>query len=410
VRGLARAIELLREVSPGIRLVGGLADAARPLPERPAIELSLEWLDRKLGRHVAPAEVRAILESLQFVVTEVQSNRLSVTVPSWRATKDISIKDDLVEEVGRMIGYASIPPAPPLLPTSVPIQNHTRTYHHEVRDLITAQGFHEVYNYSFVSEDTLRRFGLDPDRHVRVLNPIAADQTHLRTTLIPGIWKNLTDNMRFFDDFRLFEIGVEIHKTPGDELPDEINHLCAAVYHKTGDAEGLFELKRIAECLNRDIEIRQAEPRSWEHPARTAELLLRGEGVGRLFEMYPSFIERGRAAVLDLDLDALMRLRKQDRKYQPIRRFPSSAFDLSVVASAGTPVGDIQKQLGSFLAVDQIEYVRQYSGPPLPEGTKSVSYRVTVSAPDRTLSSDEVGAIRQRIIDGMRGLGYELRV
>lgn len=410
VRGLARAIELLQIVSPGIRVVGGLTDTARPFSEPPVIELPLEWLDRKLGRHVDDAEVREILESLEFRVNETSPKIFSVQVPSWRATKDVSIKDDLVEEIGRVIGYASIPPEPPLLPAAVPPRNLTRQYHHEVRDLVTAQGFPEVYNYSFVSEEMIQRFGLRPEDHVRVLNPIASDQTHLRTTLVPGVWKNVVDNTRFFDDFRLFEIGVEIHKTVSGELPDEVYHLCAAVYHKSADAEGLFELKRLAECLSPDIDTRPTEPRLWEHPARVVELTLYGDAVGRLFELHPNFIERGRAAVLDVDLDALMRLRKQDLRYQPIRRFPSSAFDLSVVAPARALVGEIRKQLGSFAEIDSVEYVRQYSGPPLPEGMKSVSYRVTVSAPDRTLSSEEVGARRQQMIDGMRTLGYDLRV
>jgi phenylalanyl-tRNA synthetase beta chain len=409
VRGLARAVDLLRQVSPGIRFVGGLADAARE-PRQPApIELPLEWLDRKIGRHVDPAEVRAILTALQFGVEEPRPGVLSVAVPTWRATKDIAIKDDLVEEVGRMIGYASIPPAPPLLPASVPPRNHTRAYHHLIRDLVTAQGFDEVYNYSFVNEEALRRFGLDPDAHVRVLNPIAADQTHLRKTLLPGIRKNIVDNMRFLDEFRLFEIGVEIHKRDSD-LPDEVTHLCAAAYRKTGDAEALFELKRLAECIDPAVEVRPAAPQAWEHPARAAELVLRGETVGRLFEMHPSFVERGRAAVLDIDLDATMRLRKQDLRYQPVPRFPSSAFDLSVVVPAQALVGDIRRQIAGFAETDAVEYVRQYSGPPLPDGTKSVSYRITVSAPDRTLSSDEVSTVRQRVITGMRGLGHDLRV
>ena len=123
-------------------------------------------------------------------------------------------------------------------------------------------------------------------------------------------------------------------------------------------------------------------------------------------------IERGRASVLDLDIDALMRLCRGDRKYKPARKYPSSAFDLSVVTPARAHVGEIQKQLTALAAsdLDAIEYVRQYSGPPLAEGTKSVSYRLTVSAPDRTMSSDDVAAIRQRIIDGMKAAGYELRV
>lgn len=411
VRGLARAVALLRMVSPGIRLVGGLADVARPLTAPAPIELPLQWLDRKIGRHVEPAEVRQILESLQFDVRESSPGVFSVTVPSWRATKDISIKDDLVEEIGRVIGYASIPPAAPLLPASVPPKNELRQCLHATRRLVTAQGFDEVSNYSFISEETLLRFGLDPGAHVRVTNPIAADQTHLRTSLVPGLWKNITENARYFDEFRIFEIGVEIHKRAADDLPDEANHLCAAVYRREGDAEGLFELKRLGQVLLADIETRPAAARSYEHPARAADIVLYGETIGRLFEFHPLMVERGRAAVLNIDIDALMRLCRRDRQYRPIRRFPSSAFDLSVIAPARALVGDIQTQLVSFAGeeLEAIEYVRQYSGPPLAEGTKSVSYRLTVSA-DRTLSSEDVAAIRQRIIDGMQGLGYELRV
>jgi phenylalanyl-tRNA synthetase beta chain len=413
VRGLAFAVALLKEVSPGIRLVGGLADAMRPLRELPEVELPLDWLDRKLGRHLTPDEVRQILEALEFGVREARANVFAVSVPSWRATKDISIKDDLVEEVGRMIGYDSITPTAPLLPATLPPINERRLYHHDLREIVSSQGFHEVYNYSFLSEDLMRQFGLDPDAHVRVTNPIAADQTHLRTTLIPGIWRNIVENSKYSDKFRLFEIGVEIHKNQGKELPDQIDRLAATAYYRDGDTEGLFELKHLALTLAPAIEVRPTTPLGYEHPARTADLVLQNERVGRLFEFHPRFVERGRAAVIDLNLDLLMRLsRLKERRYEPIRRFPTSAFDLSVIAAARALVGQIQRELIVLAGedLDSIEFVRQYSGPPLPEGMKSVSYRLTVEAPDRTLSSEEVGAIRSRIIEGMRTLGYELRV
>jgi phenylalanyl-tRNA synthetase beta chain len=410
VRGLARALQLLQEVSPGIRVTGGVADALRPLPEAPVIDLPLAWLDRKLGRHVEPSEVRRILESLEFGIEEKQPQLLSVSVPSWRATKDISVKDDLVEEVGRMIGYTSITPHSPLLPATVPLSNEKMRFQYRTREVVAAQGFNEVENYSFVSEETARLFGMPPESHVRVLNPIAADQGLLRRSLVPGIWKNIVENSRFEDVFRLFEIGVEIHKTESG-LPDEVAHLCAALYQEDGDWGGLLELKRLAQCLNANLDVRPAEAHSYEHPARTASVILHNETIGRLFEMHPALV-RGRAAVLDLNLDRLMQLTQADRRYQPVRRFPSSAFDLSVIAGQRALVGQIQREITVLAGEDleHIEYVRQYTGPPLPEDTKSVSYRVTVSASDRTLSSNEVSAIRQRIIDGMRSLGYELRV
>ncbi len=410
VRGLARAIELLRVVSPGARVVGGVADAAAPVRQLAPIRLPLGWLNRKLGKELPANEVRQILESLQFGVSEEGAGVLLVNVPSWRATKDISIKEDLVEEVGRMIGYSSITPKSPLLPAAVPPRNEERECLHGLRKLVAAQGFHEVYNYSFLSEETVRRFGFDPESHVKVLNPIAADQGLMRTSLVPEIWKNLVDNSRFSDEFRLFEVGREIHKRSGD-LPTEVNHICAAVYFKEPGTQGLFELKRLGECIALGLELRPAPALSYEHPARTADVMYHGEVVGRLFEFHPSMI-KGRGSVLDLNIDALMRLCPTETRYESIRRFPTSAFDLSVIVPERALVGDIQRRLAEFggATLQSIEFVRQYSGAPLAEGTKSVSYRLTVGAADRTLSSDEVGAERARVIDGMRGLGFDLRV
>ena len=187
VRGLARAIELLQELSPGIRLVGGLADQKKAIPLPPPIELPLGWLQRKLGRGIAPSEVRELLERLEFGVSAPKPEVLSVTVPSWRATKDITIKDDLVEEVGRMVGYDSIPPKAPLVPATVPPQNASRKFQHEVRNIFADEGFTEVYNYSFLSEEAVRAFGFDPACQVRVTNPIASDQVLMRTSLLPGV-------------------------------------------------------------------------------------------------------------------------------------------------------------------------------------------------------------------------------
>jgi phenylalanyl-tRNA synthetase beta chain len=411
LRGLARAIELLNEVSPGIRLVGGVADAKRELKTPQAIALPLDWLKRKLGRQVDAGEVKRILENLEFKVEAHGTEVLSVTPPTWRATKDITIKDDLVEEVGRMIGYGSITPAAPLIAADVPPPNPERQFHHDVRTLVASLGYTEVYNYSFVSEDMLRAFGWDPAEHVAVANPISADQGLLRKSLLPGIRKNVLDNSKNFDSFRLFEIGKEIHKRDGS-LPHEVYHLTAAIYSRDDGAAALFELKRLAESLMPGATVLPSKARSFEHPARAADVLWRDETVGRFFEFHPQVVETGRAAVIDIDLERVHGLRPQGGRYKPIRRYPASAFDLSVVADARELVADIEGALRRFAGdvVESLEFVRQYQGPPLPEGRKSVSFRLTAAAPDRTLSSEEVGAIRARIIEGMRSLNYELRV
>ena len=411
VRALARAVDLLQELSPGIRLVGGLADQRKQIPPPPAILLPMEWLVRKLGKEVSPDEVRDILERLAFGVSWHAPGVLSVTVPSWRATKDVSLKEDLVEEVGRMIGYDSIEPRPPAVLTTVPAANQELAFHRRVRTIFVDQGFTEVHNYSFVTEDQARAFGMDPADHVTVANPIASNQSLLRTSLLPELRATVLENSKHFDSFRLFEIGREIHRQP-QGLPLEIPHVAAAIYSKDGDGvAGLFEMKRVAQCLMPGAETRPAAAKPYEHPARAAEVHWRGAVIGRLFELHPSLAE-GRTAILNLNLPLMQEVAPKDRRYQPIRRYPSSAFDLSIVAGKRELVGDLRDKLAALggALVESIEYVRQYAGPPLLEGTKSISFRLTVGSPEGTLSSEEAGEIRARLIEGMRAQGYDLRV
>ena len=414
-RALARALELLPIISPGIRLVGGLADHHAAFTSPPPIDLDLDWLARKLGRVLDATEVRRILESLHFGVELSGSGVFSVTIPSWRATKDVAMPDDLVEEVGRMIGYDSIEPHPPLVPCAPSFDPPERELLRGIRRLMTARGYTEVSNYSFISEESARRFGLPIETHVRVLNPIAAGQELMRTSLLPGIHANIVENAKHFDEFRIFEIGHEIHKAAGK--PIERQHLLAAIYSKQA-SETLLELKRAAEslapspgALQKSLRVLQSEPNPWEHPARCAELRWQGRAVGRLSELHPSLIDSGRAAILDLDLTLLQELQPQRASYKPVRRFPTSAFDLSVIADARELAGNLELRVRQFAGdlTETVAYVREFQGNPLPEGRKSVTFRITAGSPDRTLSSAETTIIYDRIVAGLTELGYEFR-
>ncbi|MGC8793708.1 MAG: phenylalanine--tRNA ligase beta subunit-related protein, partial [Bryobacteraceae bacterium] len=410
VRGLARAWELFEQVSPGIRLVGGLADCRGPWAPPAPIELPLEWLARKLGRAVPAAEARDILERLCFIVREASPRVFLVTPPTWRATRDISIKDDLVEEVGRMIGYDTITPQPPHVACTAPAQDPMRAFLRSVRQAFAAQGFTEVHNYSFYGEEVARLFDLDPEQHLAVANPISPEQKLMRRSLVPLVYRNLVENSKHLESFRLFEIGREIHKQDGGP-PRELHHAVAAIYSRQDGDENLYELVRVAQCLLEGAEVRPAAARRFEHPARAGDILWRGVVVGRLFELHPSLLT-GRAALLDLNLEQVHQLGPVEKRYRPIRRFPTSAFDLSVIAPQRALIGEIEKHLvrlaGEWL--DSIEFLRTYSGPPIPEGCQSVSFRLRVGAWDHTISLEEAGQIRARIIEGLRELGYDLRL
>ena len=406
VRGLARALELLPLLSPGIRLAGGLADSGLKWLAPAPVKLDLDWLARKLGRVLEAAEVRRILESLEFKV----SADFSVTIPSWRATKDVALPEDLVEEVGRMIGYDSIEPAPPLVPCAPSFDPPEREFLRRVKRMIAAQGFTEVSNYSFISEEDARRFGLAIENHVRVLNPIAAGQELMRTSLLPGIHGNIVENAKHFDSFRLFEIGREIHKQENAK-PDEVTHLMAAIFSKDDGRTSLLELKRTAACLVPGLTVKPATPHAWEHPARCFALYLGTQEIGRISELHPSLVDSGRAAVIDLNLTRLQELTPKSARFTAVRKFPASAFDLSLIAGARELAGELEIQVRNFAGADteSVGYVREYQGPPLEEGKKSVTFRILAGAPDRTLTTADISAVRARILNGFSALGYESR-
>jgi phenylalanyl-tRNA synthetase beta chain len=304
-----------------------------------------------------------------------------------------------------MLGYESITPRAPLIESVVPPQSPSRLYLRGVRNMAVDQGFTEVYNYSFVTEEMVRAFDMDVAAHVGVTNPIASDQTLLRSSLLPAIRRNILDNSRHFQTFRLFEIGREIHSR-NRELPEEIPHFVAAMYTREGDGSAsLFELKRLAECLMNGCQTRLSEPRPFEHPERTATIAWQGEDVGRLFELHPSLGIEGRVAILNLDLSTMDRLSAlQEKRYQALRRFPTSNFDITVQVPRRVTAGLIEQELakaaGSNLV--EIKFLYVYADPPVPEGHKALTYRLTVGAQDHTLSPEETTAIYEAIQTHLR--------
>jgi phenylalanyl-tRNA synthetase beta chain len=407
VRALARAVELLKEISPSSRAALPIDNYARKLP-LPRITLDLDWVERKLGRKLTTEEAINIFKSLAFAVEKPDARKLLVTVPSWRATKDISIPEDLVEEIGRMVGYASIVPQAPAVLAAPTERNLQHDQHGAVRSAMAGQGFTEVSNYSFISDADAAMFGYPTDKLLQVANPIVAEQKYLRPSLLPAIRRNLADNSRYFSDFRLFEIGREYHKG-SNNAPLERTHLIAAIYGRGADGANVLEMKRVAQYIAPDCKLAPESVNTKSmHPERSARVEIGDQCVGNLYELHPSLLDRGRAAVLDLDLDALLSLPAHTRKYQPLRRFPTSSFDLSIVAGAREQVAVLEDKLRKLAGKDlvSLQFLLIF---PLPDNQKSVSFRLTAGADDRTLTADEVTRIRERVVGGIKAAGYELR-
>jgi phenylalanyl-tRNA synthetase beta chain len=406
-RALARAVELLKQISPGSQAAAPIDVYARKATP-PKIQLDIDWAERKLGRKLSTEEVINIFRSLVFGVEQLEARTLLLTVPSWRATKDISIPEDLVEEIGRMVGYASIVPQAPAVLATPTARNLEHEQHRAIRAALTGQGFTEVSNYSFISDADAETFGYTTEKLQQVANPIIAEQKYMRPSLLPGIRRNLADNSRFFTDFRLFEIGRAYSKR-ADGAPAERTHLVAAIYGRETNGANLVEMKRVAQYVAPNCKVVPAKAHGKTmHPERAAHVEVGNQQVGDLYELHPGLLDRGRAAILYLDLDALQGLPSQRQAYRPLRRFPTSSFDLSIVAGTHELVANLEEKLRHFAggSLVSLQFLLVF---PLPPDKKSVSFRLTLGADDRTLNAEEVTHTRERVVDGIKSAGYELR-
>jgi phenylalanyl-tRNA synthetase beta chain len=407
VRALARAVELLQQISPGSQAAQPIDVYARKSTP-PKIQLDIDWAERKLGRPLPTEEVINIFKSLVFGVEQTDARKLLLTVPSWRATKDISIPEDLVEEIGRMVGYASITPQAPAVLAAPTARNLEHEQYRAVRATLTGQGFTEVSNYSFISDPDAEMFQYPTEKLLEISNPIIAEQKYMRPSLLPGIRRNLADNSRFFNDFRLFEIG-RAYGRGAEGAPVERNQLAAAIFSRESDGASLLEMKRVAQYLVAGCKVTPTNaPNRTAHPQRSAHVAVDGQQMGALFELHPSLLERGRAAILYLDLDKMLALPAQRQNYQPLRRFPTSSFDLSIVAGSHELVANLEEKLRQFAGegLISLQFLLIF---PLPPDKKSVSFRLTLGADDRTLTAEEVTHTRERVVEGIKSAGYDLR-
>src|SRR3989339_195794 len=196
----------------------------------------------KIGAEISAKEMIKILEQLEFKTKMKGKDIIKVTVPSFRATKDVSIAEDLVEEVARIYGYGKIEPILPNIPSKLPIENAERRLEYRARDILSfGLGFTEVQTYSFYGKREITNAKLPQELHIELENHLSEDQTHLRTSLIPNMLKAVEQNIKSFNGFKIYEIGHTFieHKS---FFPIEENYICGIIVEnkKTAKNKELF--------------------------------------------------------------------------------------------------------------------------------------------------------------------------
>ena len=422
VKAAARAAYLMADLADGevAPVVGDLYPGQRPAP---VIDLDPGYAARILGVEVPEDEVVRILSSLDFGVSEhSKKGLLSVAVPSHR--RDVTRPIDLVEEVGRIWGYDRFPTT--LLRDELPPQRESVRLKgaEQVRDVLTGCGLDEVITYSLTSLDEEAKTSPgqplpDPGDYLQLQNPLSSEQDVLRQALLPSLLNTARRNLRFLDRVSIFEIGRIFVPVEGAELPDERRRLAAVM---TGPREerswlehqdrawmDFFDLKGVAETLLARLTVEAAfRPGAHDafHPGRCAEVCVDGDSVGVVGELHPLVREAFElpdqpVCAMTFDLDALLSDWGSPREMVALSTHPPIYEDLAVVVGAEVPAERVRRVIrraGSPL-VRSVELFDVYRGAQVGEGKKSLAYRLTYQADDRTLTDGEVAGVRSTIVE-----------
>jgi phenylalanyl-tRNA synthetase beta chain len=438
-------VRTLRSIQPGIELPSPANDQNRWCDPQRTIRLSGGNVRAVLGVEHADATIVALLKRLGFGVHQASPEApLEVRVPTWRATKDITIAEDLIEEVGRSIGYNQIPGRRLLAEVAPPKHHASWALERRLQDrLAGAARFHEAPGYSFQSEDLTRAVRAAEQQHVTVLNPVLEGLSRVRRSVVPSLLSMLAQNLRQREEVRLFEVGKGYLPELADErgLPGEVREVGLVLARRPTSAarfdQSVFlQLRSVLDDLLRHLGCpadrwatpsaeptspqRQAVLPTWAHPKIALEWQAQDLGsAGYLAEVDPRVLAalgiEAEVAAARLDLHALGLRSAQaqgDRpRYQPIPRFPGVKLDVAFAAPESTRAEqliDLIQQSGKGL-VQEIELFDLYRGQALGADRKSLAFRLVLQAADRTLDEGDLEKYLERLTRNATQAGIELR-
>jgi len=431
-----RAVRLLTELIPTCRVVSIVDHYPSPrLPRR--IEMLRTEIPRLLGVDYPDDEVRSVFERLGFSVDTQSSADRSVwivEIPTYRS--DVTIPADLVEEVARVIGYDTLPERLPVGQTvPVEIDPELRLVR-QIQNGLVAAGLHEVITYPMVDDESLRalsdsgeqvpeRLGFysRPDSDfVRARNPIRPEWSVMRPTLVATLLRNAAEQLKFNDAVAIFETGKVYLPRGRDELPDErraVGCLMAGLatlrdLYQDERPVDFFDLKGVLEELLPRIGARAVAYRPISHPSlhpgRSAEIVYRDQPIGIVGEVLVTVSERfgiaphHRVVVAEFDIPTLLELGLEPIAVRPVSRFQPVEQDFAIVVDEATPAAEVEAAIraGAGPLAVTVRLFDVYRGPAIPEGKKSLAFRVIFSAPDRALSDEEIQRLRERIEQQVR--------
>lgn len=376
------------------------------------IDITADKINRTIGFDLSQNDIVTIFNQLGFD-TEINDDVITVQVPSRR--KDITIKEDLIEEVARIYGYDDIPSTLPVFEKVTSGQLTDRQYKTRmVKEVLEGAGLDQAITYSLVSKEDATAFAMQQRQTIDLLMPMSEAHASLRQSLLPHLIEAASYNVaRKNKDVKLFEIGNVFFANGEGELPDQVEYLSGIL---TGDyvvnqwqgkketvdfylAKGVVD--RVSEKLNLEFSYRRADIDGL-HPGRTAEILLENKVIGFIGELHPTLAadnDLKRTYVFELNFDALMAVSLGYINYQPIPRFPGMSRDIALEVDQNIPAADLLSTIhahGGNILKDTLVF-DVYQGEHLEKGKKSIAIRLNYLDTEETLTDERVSKVQAEI-------------
>lgn len=404
---LNRAALLMQKIAKG-KVSKDMLDVYIREPSPAQISLDLNYLNSLLGITVAKTKASQILKNLNFKIIKQTKSSLVVEAPTSRP--DAVSPEDLIEEVGRIIGYDKIPAAFPAASLIPPKRNDQLFWEDIVKDILTMAGFTETYNYSFISDKEAKIFNYQSNTLIELHNPLSAEQKYLKPSLIPGLLANAKKNINSFPAIKIFESGKIFRKGAS---PKEQKQLTAIVI-----GEDFYQLKGVVDLLLEKLGISSAwyddyQPTPEEskldlwHPQRRAEIKTDDGEIGFLGEISPKILAAielpAKAVVFDINFDKLADSVSAEHEYRPISKFPAVVRDLAILVPRQTRVEEVLNKIDTAggAIIRDVDLFDIFEGNEVADDKKSMAFHIIYQSEEKTLTSAEVDLVQQKIIKAL---------
>lgn len=408
-----RAAELMAELAGGT-VLDGYAEYNEINIEPAVVKITLQKINKVLGTSIDRDAVKDILDRLQFE-TVVEEDAFIITVPTRRG--DITIPEDIIEEVARLYGYDNIPKTLPVGQTTPGRLTDYQMKRRTVRHYLEGAGLMQNVTYSLTSAEKASMYALEESESIKLAMPMSEERSTLRMSLLPGLLDVLKYNVaRQNENMAVYETGSIFLKEEGQELPIEKEHVAGAItgmWHANlwqGEKKQVdfFVLKGILEGLFNQFGLQ--ERISWKqstvdgmHPGRTAEIILDGKVIGFAGQVHPKVEKKEdlkATYVFEMSLADLLNVGQEPIQYTAIPRFPSITRDIALVVDSATVAGDLQtiiKEAGGKL-LKEIQLFDVYEGDRMEEGKKSLAFSLKYFDPEKTLTDEEVTKAHNKVL------------